>query len=139
MKLEKGFSSVDQQSSEIASFLGLQMWLNMRPYSQQQFNPMYTRYSIGITNKRDLMDQKRNTIHIRAGNSNFWMVKLTKTPILPNFQVPNGFFCTTVNFIIQELKVFQIVQIFFCESVSLVSGKSERIEKKFETEKSNLS
>ena len=71
MKLEKGFSSVDQQSSEIASFLGLQMWLNMRPYSQQQFNPLYTRYSIGITNKRDLMDQKRNTIHIRAGNSNF--------------------------------------------------------------------
>ena len=34
----------------------------------------------------------------------FWMIKLTKTPILPNYQVLNGFFCTTVNFIIQELK-----------------------------------
>ena len=34
----------------------------------------------------------------------FWMIELTNTPILPNWQVPNGlFFCITVNFIIQNL------------------------------------
>ena len=34
----------------------------------------------------------------------FPMSKLTKTPFLPNFQVPNGFFGITVNLITQKLK-----------------------------------
>ena len=34
--------------------------------------------------------------------ANFWMIKLTKTSILPNCQVPNSFFGITVNFIIQK-------------------------------------
>ena len=33
--------------------------------------------------------------------SKFWMIKLTKTPILPNCQVQNSFFGITANFIIQ--------------------------------------
>ena len=44
------------------------------------------------------------------------MIKLTKTPILPNCQVPNGFFFgITVNFIIQKLKRKHLV-------VSVFSG-----------------
>ena len=39
---------------------------------------------------------------------------LTKTPILPNYQVPNGFFCAKINFIIQELKFCKIAHLF-CE------------------------
>ena len=35
---------------------------------------------------------------------NFSMIKLTKTPILPNFHVPSVFFCMTVNFMTQKLK-----------------------------------
>ena len=74
---------------------------------------MYTRYSIGITNKRDLMDQKRNTIHIRAGNSNFWMMKLTKKPILPKCQVPNGFFLYNYKFQYSRIEVFRNCSAFF--------------------------
>ena len=33
-------------------------------------------------------------------NFNFEVIKLIKTPILPNCHLPNCFFCTTVNFII---------------------------------------
>ena len=33
-------------------------------------------------------------------NFNFEVIKLIKTPILPNYHLPNCFFCTTVNFII---------------------------------------
>ena len=46
-------------------------------------------------------------------NLNSWMIKLTKTPILPNCQVPNGYFCVTVNFIIQGLKFGKIAHLFF--------------------------
>ena len=38
---------------------------------------------------------------------NFWMIKMTKTPIVLNWPVPNGFFFgITVNFIIQKLMYF---------------------------------
>ena len=40
--------------------------------------------------------------------------KLTKTPILPNYLVTNGFFVyITVNLIVEEVKVCKIAQ-FFC-------------------------
>ena len=41
---------------------------------------------------------------------NFWMIKLTKTPNLPNFQVPN---CTSINFITQKLKSKHLVCLSF--------------------------
>ena len=48
----------------------------------------------------------------------FWMIKLTKTPILPNCQVPNGFFGITINFVIQKLKS----EHFSLPQFSLVTG-----------------
>ena len=39
----------------------------------------------------------------------FQFVILTKTPILPNFQVPNGFFGINVNFITHKLKSKHLV------------------------------
>ena len=52
----------------------------------------------------------------------FKRVEFNKTPILPNYQVPNGYFYITVNFIIQELKFRKIAQLFFV-SVSQVRDK----------------
>ena len=54
-------------------------------------------------------------------NFNFGKLELTKTPILPNCQVPNGFF---VNLIIQEVKFFKIAKLFIV-SVSLVGSYFE--------------
>ena len=45
---------------------------------------------------------------------NFWMIKLTITPILPSCQVPtNGIFWYIGNFIIQKLKSKQLVCLSF--------------------------
>jgi hypothetical protein len=45
------------------------------------------------------------------------MIEEAKTLILPNCQVPNGFFGVTVNFIIQKLSAsfpqFSLVTVFF--------------------------
>ena len=43
----------------------------------------------------------------------FWMIKFTRTQILPNCRVPNDFFCITVNFIIQKLKSKHLVCLSF--------------------------
>ena len=48
-------------------FLGLQMWLNLKHYSDQLYNFKSKRYTIGITGPNELVDQKRNVITIRAG------------------------------------------------------------------------
>ena len=39
-----------------------------------------------------------------------------------------------VNYIIQKLKFCKLAQLFLCVSVSLVRGKSEKIERKYKTE-----
>ena len=41
---------------------------------------------------------------------NFWMIKLTKAPILPNGQVLNGFFGITVTFIVTKENILHILQ-----------------------------
>ena len=43
----------------------------------------------------------------------FWMIKFTRTQILPNCRVPNDFFFITVNFIIQKLKSKHLVCLSF--------------------------
>ena len=40
----------------------------MRPYTTQEYNPVATKYTIGISNKENLIDQQRNTIDIKPGN-----------------------------------------------------------------------
>ena len=47
--------------------LGLRMWVNMRPYTTQLYNPIAVPYVIGITGQNNLIDQKRNLILIRPG------------------------------------------------------------------------
>ena len=44
---------------------------------------------------------------------NFWMIRLIKTPILPNCQVPNGFFGIIVHFSLQKLKSKHLVCLSF--------------------------
>ena len=63
------------------------------------------------------------------------MINLTKTPILPNCQVPNGYFCLSLQ-VVYNCSAF--VSIYFCCSFSR-ERKSERIERKFQTENPNLS
>ena len=46
----------------------------------------------------------------------FWVIKLTKTPILPNCQVPNVlFFCINVDCIVKKLKSKRLVFLIFFE------------------------
>ena len=40
----------------------------MKPYSFQKYNSIATKYRIGITNKKSLFDQQRDTIRISPGN-----------------------------------------------------------------------
>lgn len=47
---------------------GLQMWVNMKPYSIQTYNRKATHYMIGISDKKNLIDQQRETILVKPGN-----------------------------------------------------------------------
>ena len=60
---------------------------------------------------------------------NFGMPKFTKTPILQNCQMPNGFFA---RHIIQEYNFCQLSQLFIV-SVSLASGFLKERDKIFST------
>ena len=44
------------------------MWINMKPYSPQASNPKATKYTIGISDKKNLVDQQRNTISLWPGH-----------------------------------------------------------------------
>ena len=43
------------------------MWLNLKPYTTQLYGPKSIPYMIGISNPGNVVDQKRNTIHVRPG------------------------------------------------------------------------
>ena len=45
------------------------MWMNMKPFTNQLDNPTATNYKIGISTKRNLVDQQRNSISIQPGHS----------------------------------------------------------------------
>ena len=45
------------------------MWINMKPFTHQLYNPTATNYKIGISTKRGLIDQHRNSISIQPGHS----------------------------------------------------------------------
>ena len=66
-------------------------------WSHQAFEGHIFRTEIKILNpgSRDISQKLRQT---KCLLFNFWMIRLTKTPILPNCQVPNVFFCIIVNF-----------------------------------------
>ena len=49
-------------------FTGLQMWMNMKPYTTQPFSPKSVMYTLGISTASNLIDQKRNTIQIIPGH-----------------------------------------------------------------------
>ena len=47
--------------------LGLQFWVNMKPYSDQPFGPSALPYTIGVTGKDNLIDQKISVHKLRPG------------------------------------------------------------------------
>ena len=51
------------------SISGLHLWMNMKPFTQQLHNPTASEYKIGISTKKSLIDQQRNSIAIRPGHS----------------------------------------------------------------------
>ena len=63
-------------------FLGLQMWLNLKHYSNQLYNFKSKRYTIGITGQNELVDQKRNVITIRSGRQ-------TAIKVIPRLVTPH--------------------------------------------------
>lgn len=82
MNVEKSYQNVYD--------LGLQIWLNMKPYSIQLYGKA-TEYSLGVSNKRTFIDQKRNMIRLKPGNQVFIRV-------LPRL------FATTENFDMMDKK-----------------------------------
>ena len=48
--------------------LGLQLWINMKPYSNQLFSPEATPTTIGITNEQTVIDQKTSVFVIKPGH-----------------------------------------------------------------------
>jgi hypothetical protein len=61
------------------------MWVNLKPYTTQLYNPVAIPYTIGISGPESFMDQKRNTIRIRPG-------KTTSVKVLPRlFETTEGF------------------------------------------------
>ena len=44
------------------------MWISMKPYSPQGSTPKATKYTIGISDKKNLVDQQRNTISLWPGH-----------------------------------------------------------------------
>jgi hypothetical protein len=59
----------------------------------------------------------------------YWNDEIDQNNKFAKFKVPSGFFCTTINCIIQELKFVKTVQLF-CVPNFLVRGRTERIERK---------
>ena len=57
-------------------------------------------------------------------NFNYWLIKMTKTQISPNFYVPNGFFVCITKSYHSRIEVCQNCSAVFV-SVLLMSGKSE--------------
>ena len=53
-----------------------------------------------LLNPLRVTSNQRNWQDFFLQNFNFWMITLTKTPILPNCQVPNGFILYNCNLII---------------------------------------
>ena len=44
------------------------MWLNMKPYTDQSNKAMATKYIIGISDKKNFIDQQRDMIHLKPGH-----------------------------------------------------------------------
>ena len=49
-------------------YIGLHMWMNMKPYTAQSKNAMATKYIVGISDKKTFIDQQRDMIHLRPGH-----------------------------------------------------------------------
>ena len=47
---------------------GLQMWLNLKPYSIRKYGPKTVHYTLGISNPENGFDQKRNLIVLKPGH-----------------------------------------------------------------------
>ena len=75
----------------------------------------------------------KKTCHQRKTETNWWMIKLTKTQILPNCQGSNTYFCINLR-VIYNYSAFG--SSYFYVSFSR-DKKTERIERKFKTQNSN--
>ena len=47
--------------------IGLQFWVNMKPYSNQPFGPKYIPYTVGVSEKDRFFDQKTSLYKLRPG------------------------------------------------------------------------
>ena len=44
------------------------MWMNLKPYTAQSHNAMATKYTIGISDKKNFIDQQRDMIYLKPGH-----------------------------------------------------------------------
>ena len=47
--------------------IGLQLWVNMKPYSNQPFGPKYIPFTVGVSGKDTYLDQKTSLHKLRPG------------------------------------------------------------------------
>ena len=47
--------------------IGLQFWVNMKPYTNQPFGPTYIPYTVGVSGKNTFIDQKTSLHKLRPG------------------------------------------------------------------------
>ena len=47
--------------------VGLQFWVNMKPYTNQPFGPSHLPYTVGVSGKTDFIDQKTSIQKLRPG------------------------------------------------------------------------
>ena len=81
----------------------------------------------------DLPFTRKTEKNVYLQSCKFWMIELTKTPILPNCQVPNGFFWFNSKFSLQILKSKHLVSLCFwdisCNSrAKIFSGENLGLE-----------
>ena len=56
------------QTKKLFTILGLQMWLNMRPYTLQKYGAKAVPYTLGTSSDKNGFDQKRNLIYLKPGH-----------------------------------------------------------------------
>ena len=94
----------DKSIIRVSSFPKLR--ISSRTYfsvSQQLRPELSAKWMLSILSNLPLTRKTEKNVYF-----SILQIKLTKTSILPNYQVPNSFFDKTVNFIIRKLKFCKI-------------------------------
>ena len=98
-----------QNSYKSVFFPKAEWWVSSRTsfsVSQQLRPELSAEWILSILS--DVFHKKNWEKYLLFNLANFWMIKLTKTPILPNSQVPNSFFWYNCKFYHSKIPITQL-------------------------------